>query len=745
MGIKSLTCLSLVFALLGAAPIYYGSSVTPGMPTFNVLTFGAKGNHTTDDTAAFTAAIAAAIAAGGGTIYIPSHFPNGSCTNYKISGALAIPYTGAATNPQQPHLRITGDGADWNSRLSSSVSVCGGMDLQYTGGDGLHPAKIDTRGTGLLELDHLTIEDTASDNFLFLQTTNTALNIHDNAIIGNPANSGTANLQDFARLGSSGNWAATVGITNGTTTLTIGGGDPPFTAAMVGDFINYSAAGVLDSGGSPTYSSTIAAYISPTQVTLANAATTTITGGEANYFNTGSDATSAYQGYTSRFTHNLYSHIRRSAIFGNFSNGSSFNDELYDFTDGCGTTIPNCAPYYFDRASSYRLGNIIRAAQGEVANYPFFVSLVNYAKGNAFDNLAPDDPTATNFGVVYYASASTEYNRESISYPGVFGNSPQVATTIAGTISPGVQTVTPASMTGILTTSQILIDPDGSGIQEWVTPSAVTGSTFTANFAFAHGANTRVLGNGAPAAGAGYAINTVQVPSLLATGNTFPGATTLGNASVGQPITVATQLVANGTIVSKSGSILPISSGAGVTDVRLQYNNSATGGVSIYDGGSTTHSVVLPNKVDLSNSNGSGTQRTFIAAGTGTCVSTAGVSPTVLSVCTSVGSNIATDVAGNVGVGGHLTYTTPAATCGAAGFLPCSFTWTCTMSSGACTTTQAVPAASSCHLEPNVSPVVSTTNVVSHWATLSSTTLTVHVADELGTATSAFSGSGICI
>lgn len=85
-----------------------------------------------------------------------------------------------------------------------------------------------------------------------------------------------------------------------------------------------------------------------------------------------------------------------------------------------------------------------------------------------------------------------------------------------------------------------------------------------------------------------------------------------------------------------------------------------------------------------------------------------------------------------------------AASCSSSAF-PCKFTWTCTMSSGACTTTATVPVSATCVVTPNVSPDLSSTNVVSTWVTLSSTTLTIHVSDMLGTSSSAFSGNGMCL
>lgn len=62
-------------------------------------------------------------------------------------------------------------------------------------------------------------------------------------------------------------------------------------------------------------------------------------------------------------------------------------------------------------------------------------------------------------------------------------------TTVAGAITAGSQTVTPASMAGIaITTVLAVVDADGTA-SEAVTVTGVTGTTFTATFLDAHAAN----------------------------------------------------------------------------------------------------------------------------------------------------------------------------------------------------------------------------------------------------------------
>lgn len=181
----------------------------------NVLDFGAKCDGTTDDTAAVNAAIAYVLSIGGGIV----SFPRGTCL---MLGPMIIPYTGT-TNPLQAPIRLTGAGYSPDSYLANSVngpSQSGGatiLDLRYgTTPDGTHLAKIDTRGAGALEIDHLAIKDGGTSNYLMLRTTNTTLNIHDVVFIGNPANSGTACVQDAILLGgASGSILATNDPTSG--------------------------------------------------------------------------------------------------------------------------------------------------------------------------------------------------------------------------------------------------------------------------------------------------------------------------------------------------------------------------------------------------------------------------------------------------------------------------------------------------------------------------------------------------
>jgi len=161
--------------------------------TLDYRAFGGVGDGVTAADTAINNAIVTLQAHGGGTLVLSGHVI--------MTGCLAIPYTGTSP-PKQPFLRITGEARDVDGvGQGAGLTVGTILDLRYDGVDTLHPAKIDTRGIGNLEIDHLTLKSGGSDNFLMLQTTNTTLNIHDVSVCGNPSNSGTSCAQDACQLG----------------------------------------------------------------------------------------------------------------------------------------------------------------------------------------------------------------------------------------------------------------------------------------------------------------------------------------------------------------------------------------------------------------------------------------------------------------------------------------------------------------------------------------------------------------
>lgn len=173
-----------------------GCWVAEPQQVYSVLMWGAVCSLSTDSSSAVLAAIGNLfkLSVSGGTLFFP-------CI-VTMNSALAIPYTGTSP-PVQPYLRLTAQTLQWGGTglLNPPTPGGGGLNLLYTGGDGQHPAKIDTRGAGTLELDHLVIKDTGTDNFLMLQTTNTTVLSHSNHYSGNPACVAPACSQDIIQWG----------------------------------------------------------------------------------------------------------------------------------------------------------------------------------------------------------------------------------------------------------------------------------------------------------------------------------------------------------------------------------------------------------------------------------------------------------------------------------------------------------------------------------------------------------------
>ena len=133
-----------------------------------------------DQTAALNAQLAALYTAGGGTLVV-----SGVCL---ISGQLVIPNNGG-TIPTQPTYRITGAGASANGTFGALPQSPSGLDMRVNAS----VAKIDTRGQGLLEIDHLNLVDGGSDCSPFIQSTNTTLRVHDATISGTASGASACN------------------------------------------------------------------------------------------------------------------------------------------------------------------------------------------------------------------------------------------------------------------------------------------------------------------------------------------------------------------------------------------------------------------------------------------------------------------------------------------------------------------------------------------------------------------------
>jgi hypothetical protein len=166
-----------------------------GVDLATTITGYTSAGHVTVGTAASTA-VTSGVAVWGTdntpcliTNALPAMTSGGTLTfgtgRYLFSGQILIPNNGSASFPTQPSIRITGTGGYGVINNAGPDTTGGGgtvLDLRYAGGS-LTSAKIETRASGLLELDHMTLIDTGTDTTPFGHTTNTRLLIHDNVII----------------------------------------------------------------------------------------------------------------------------------------------------------------------------------------------------------------------------------------------------------------------------------------------------------------------------------------------------------------------------------------------------------------------------------------------------------------------------------------------------------------------------------------------------------------------------------
>jgi len=168
-----------------------------GGQVYNVKAYGAKGDNSTDDTAAIQAAIDAVMGAAGdgtgGTLYFPVGI-------YRILGQLILRNDGSASDAKQPSVRFTGAGASANGRWQTPYRGASVLDLRVNAA----VAKFDTRGAGVLEIDHLVLTDDGATPGTFIRTTNTTLKIHDCAFVGNGAGA-AASVSDGIVLGGTSN------------------------------------------------------------------------------------------------------------------------------------------------------------------------------------------------------------------------------------------------------------------------------------------------------------------------------------------------------------------------------------------------------------------------------------------------------------------------------------------------------------------------------------------------------------
>lgn len=337
-------------------------------------------DDSTDDTTAFNSLLATVNTAGGGTIYL-----SGMC---KIAGAVVLPNDGASPPTQHP-IRITGCGSTgWKTSATSAPATtpCG-LNLFYNASI----AKLDTRGQGLLEIDHIEIKDTNSDTSIFIQTTNTTLKIHHAYFRGTGAGSNTVGI-----------------VFGGTTTTVDGSATSPFQGyGTVIDSNVFDNMGVIakwqayanaiqvvnntittTSGGasafdlSSTYSAMNGNYLAGNLIEMAHYVTGVLCGascignsfiGNSTYDPNSGSSTSAYTmtGSTGNIIISSYDGVGAKAGWVNVLNPGTTNYVLASNTaNGVGASGPQNYPQPFG-ATFYNDGGVLVAANSAPFTLPF--------------------------------------------------------------------------------------------------------------------------------------------------------------------------------------------------------------------------------------------------------------------------------------------------------------------------------------------------------------------------------------
>lgn len=191
---KAITGVAQVDSIVDSRPAFViSSSSSTNSGQLNFTTAGGVCDGVTDDTAALNAADLTLYNQGGGTLI----FPVGTCL---IAGQVTLPNDGAGVYPNQKPIHWIGSiTGKFNNKAQADS---GGTILNLIFNS--PTAKIDTRGLGTFEIEHITLGDNSSDCASFLFTSNTTIKIHDDAFFGTtPASSGTP-CNDAILLGGSG-------------------------------------------------------------------------------------------------------------------------------------------------------------------------------------------------------------------------------------------------------------------------------------------------------------------------------------------------------------------------------------------------------------------------------------------------------------------------------------------------------------------------------------------------------------
>jgi len=155
------------------------------LPTVDITAAGAVCDDVADDTAVINSVLTTLFNAGGGTLTVPT---GKTC---RVNGQITLPNTGG-THPTQNPIRITSIGnSDMKAAAGASTAPTGGgsLDLRFNA----TTAKILTFGSGYLEVDHLLLQDKASDCAAFLFSTSTVVHVHDMGFFGTTAGASACN------------------------------------------------------------------------------------------------------------------------------------------------------------------------------------------------------------------------------------------------------------------------------------------------------------------------------------------------------------------------------------------------------------------------------------------------------------------------------------------------------------------------------------------------------------------------
>ena len=385
-----------------AAGLNAAGTVAVTAAIFDVRAYGAYGDGTHDDSTVINTAIAACQTAGGGIVY----FPAGT---YLCSSKITIPYAASPTWAvaggqinRMASIRITGDNPDLSS-WALGLPPVGGTILQLDYTDSV--ARLDCRGAGLLEIDHLTLLTTTTDAEPFIQTTNTILRVHDVQFFGyfqgvyndtpNTAQAaivfgGAAGRNNYRFTVTAPSVAPAVGDTYTNSTFT-------FTVERIVNGTHIEASTPLPDA--PGASGTL------TRTAGAGDATLTYSAFVDEYAISGMAATDWFQGYGSVVEKCAFHKIGKQAFLRYGANSIVFRNNYNDLTCG-GNAAIEIAGNQLTTTALRCAGNVIRDNLVEMGNYKYGL-VADYCHRNTMDGNQYWDahPTNTLFFHIYGAHA----------------------------------------------------------------------------------------------------------------------------------------------------------------------------------------------------------------------------------------------------------------------------------------------------------------------------------------------------